>query len=170
MRLQQISKFKSNQKAEDKKTAYQADVQAAGVTFAGYLQAEPVKLNVFEDVSRGSAVAKFPIGMGAGSTYFDATVQIRDGVTGENLGEILVDKNSWVLGAAILAAQNVEGFMRGGAEKVARELYIAKFGKKTGKVGIVFLRSVRHVSCDCLAGSFGIVSFQDSLKSIKKAI
>lgn len=144
-------RFKNNQKGQDKMAKYQADVQAAGVTFGEYIQAELVKVNVFEGVSRGneagegalliggeitryargSAAAKFLIGMGVGSTYFDATVQIRDGVTGENLGQIFVDKNSWALGGVISATQSVESFMRGGAVKVAKELRDAKSGQES---------------------------------------
>lgn len=146
-------KFKSNEKGMTKKAEYEADVQAASATFGEYLQAELRKLNVFESVGRGdaaaegalfiegeitrfergNAAAKFLIGMGAGSTYFDAIVEIKDGATGEKLGQIIVDKNSWVLGGAISASQNVEGFMRGGAEKAAKELYIARFGKEPEK-------------------------------------
>lgn len=145
--------FKSTTKGQAKKDAYRADVRAAGVTFAEYIQAELQKLNFLESVSRGdeaaegallidgkitrfergNAAAKFLIGMGAGSTYFDATVSVRDGATGEELGTIVVDKNSWVLGGAISASQNVEGFMRGGAEKTAREIYQAKMGKAPGE-------------------------------------
>lgn len=143
-------KFKKDEKGEAQKAAYQADVQAAGVTFSEYLQAELIKLKVFESVQRGdeagegslliggditrfergNAAAKFLIGLGAGSTYFDATVNVSDGLSGEKLGEIIVDKNSWVLGGAISASQNVESFMRGGAEKAAKELYIARFGEE----------------------------------------
>lgn len=143
--------FKSNEKGQAKKAEYRADVKAAGVTFAEYVQAELDKLNFLESVSRGdeaagegallidgkvtrfergNAAAKFLIGLGAGSTYFDALVRVRDASTGEELGTIVVDKNSWVLGGVISASQNVEGFMRGGAQKVAREVYIAKMGKE----------------------------------------
>ncbi len=146
-------KFKSGEKGAEKKAEYQADVQAASVTFSEYLQAELNKLNVFDNVrrgddaaegelliggeitrfERGNAAAKFLIGLGAGSTYFDAIVVIKDGMSGEELGQIVVDKNSWVLGGAISASQNVEGFMRGGAEKTAKELYMARFGKEPEK-------------------------------------
>lgn len=148
-------KFKNSEKGVAKKAAYVADVQAAGTTFTGYLKAELDKLNVFDNVSvgteagvgegtllidgeitrfaRGNAAAKFLIGFGAGSTYFDATVTVRDGATGQKLGEIFVDKNSWALGGAISAAQSVEHFMRGGAEKTAKELYAAKHGEEPNK-------------------------------------
>ena len=146
-------KFKSNEKGMAKKAEYEADVKAASVTFAEYLQAELKKLSVFENVKRndtpaegellidgeitrferGNAAAKFLIGMGAGSTYFDAIVVVKDGTTGEKLGQIIVDKNSWVLGGAISASQNVESFMRGGAEKAAKELYMARYGKEPEK-------------------------------------
>ncbi len=145
--------FRSDEKGQAKKSAYRAEVQAAGVTFAEFIKAELDKLNFLDEVSRGSeagegallikgkitrfergnAAAKFLIGLGAGSTYFDAVVSVTDGVTGNELGTIVVDKNSWVLGGVISASQNVEGFMRGGAQKIARELYVAKVGREPGE-------------------------------------
>lgn len=145
--------FKSDEKGQAKKADYRAEVNAAGATFAEFIKAELDKLGVFAEVERGSeagegallidgritrfergnAAAKFLIGLGAGSTYFDATVRVSDGATGAELGSIVVDKNSWVLGGVISASQNVEGFMQGGAKKTARELYIAKFGKEPEK-------------------------------------
>lgn len=145
--------FRSDEKGQAKKSAYRAEVQAAGVTFAEFIKAELDKLNFLDEVSRGSeagegallikgkitrfergnAAAKFLIGLGAGSTYFDAVVSVTDGATGNELGTIVVDKNSWVLGGVISASQNVEGFMRGGAQKIARELYVAKVGREPGE-------------------------------------
>ncbi|MEM7432737.1 MAG: DUF4410 domain-containing protein [Pseudomonadota bacterium] len=145
-------KFKSNEKGQKKKAEYEVDVQAAAATFVEYLEAELVKREVFESIrrgledgddtagvlviggdvtryERGNAAAKFLVGLGAGSTYFDATVNVMDASSGEVLGQIFVDKNSWGLGGVISASQNVEGFMRGGAEKTAEELYRARFGR-----------------------------------------
>ncbi len=141
--------FKADAKGQAKKAEYRADVKAAGVTFAEYIQAELEKLGFLESIARGgeagegallidgkitrfergNAAAKFLVGLGAGSTYFDAVVRVRDASTGAELGTIVVDKNSWVLGGVISASQNVEGFMRGGAQKVAREIYTAKMGQ-----------------------------------------
>ncbi|MBL9133967.1 MAG: DUF4410 domain-containing protein [Verrucomicrobiaceae bacterium] len=69
----------------------------------------------------GNEHLRFLIGMGAGSSYFDAVTQISDG-SGRLLGTIRHDKNSWPLGGSIAATQTAEGFMVGSAEKVAREV------------------------------------------------
>jgi hypothetical protein len=53
-------------------------------------------------------------------------VDLSDNATGENLGQVVVDKNSWGLGGAIAASQNVEGFMQGAAERIATELAKSK--------------------------------------------
>ena len=76
----------------------------------------------------GSGAARFFIGFGAGSSFFDATVELRDGETGELLGEIIVDRNSWPLGGVVAATQTVERFMEGAAKKTASELATLKRG------------------------------------------
>ena len=68
------------------------------------------------------------IGLGAGSSYFDADVVFSDNPSGRRLGQISTDKNSWFLGGGLAAGQSVEGFMHGAAKKVAKELATAKFG------------------------------------------
>lgn len=81
------------------------------------------------DITRfkeGSGALRFWIGFGAGSSYFDATVEITDATTGDVLGTITVDKNSWALGGAIASGQTVETFMQGAAKKIAMELESAK--------------------------------------------
>lgn len=70
----------------------------------------------------GNPTLKLLIGMGAGSTYFDAKVILKDSSSGEVIGEIIADRNSWGLGGAIAASQTVEQFMNETAEKVAVEL------------------------------------------------
>jgi hypothetical protein len=74
----------------------------------------------------GNAMLRLFIGFGAGSSYFDATVDLSDNATGERLAQVVVDKNSWGLGGAIAASQNVEGFMQGAAEKIATDLAKSK--------------------------------------------
>ena len=74
----------------------------------------------------GNAVARLMIGLGAGSSYFDADVVFSDNPSGRKLGQISTDKNSWFLGGGLAAGQSVEGFMQGAAEKIARELAAAK--------------------------------------------
>lgn len=114
--------------------------------FADRVADEIEKTHVFESASRngtadastlliggnitryeeGNAAARY-IGFGAGSSYFGALVEFRQGSTGELLGTISVDKNSWVGGGDLAVRQTPEGFMQGAAVKVADEI------KKTKK-------------------------------------
>ena len=83
------------------------------------------------DITRcveGSAAMRYLVGLGAGSSYFDATVQFADADTGQQLEEINVDKNSWVLGGGIASTQTVEAFMEGAAKKIAEQAAKAKTG------------------------------------------
>ncbi len=80
-------------------------------------------------LKKGSAAARLLIGFGAGSSYFDATVRVRDGASGADYGTIMVDKNSWALGGGLASAQSVESFMEGAAKKVAGELQAAGLGE-----------------------------------------
>ena len=117
----------------------------AGRNFADRIAAEIRSTGAFDEVSReslnassivisgnitryteGNPALKWMIGFGAGSTYFDAVVRFSNSDTGEKLGELVVDKNSWVLGGGIAASQNVEQFMKGAAEKIASEMVKAK--------------------------------------------
>lgn len=89
----------------------------------------PDTILVSGDITRfkeGSGALRFWVGLGAGSSYFDATVVLTDAATGETLGTITVDKNSWALGGGIASGQTVETFMQGAAEKIAAELKSAK--------------------------------------------
>lgn len=76
--------------------------------------------------AEGNPALKLLFGFGAGSTYFDASVRFTDSQSDELLGELAVDKNSWVLGGGVAAGQTVEQFMKGAAEKIAKELTEAK--------------------------------------------
>ena len=58
--------------------------------------------------------------MGAGSAFFEADVQFRDG-KGNSIGQVKVDKNSWALGGGLAAGQSPLTFMDGAAEKIADE-------------------------------------------------
>ena len=69
----------------------------------------------------GNAALRLLVGLGAGSSYFDANIRFSDGVSGKNLGTIKVDKNSWVLGGGLAATQTVDSYMKVGAEKTAEE-------------------------------------------------
>lgn len=80
-------------------------------------------------LSEGNAALRLLIGMGAGSSYFDATTDLSDADSGTRLGELTTDKNSWVLGGAIAATQTVQSFMQGAAEKIAEQLRDGKKGR-----------------------------------------
>ncbi|HEY8991854.1 MAG TPA: DUF4410 domain-containing protein [Luteolibacter sp.] len=67
----------------------------------------------------GNAALRLMVGMGAGSSYFDANVHFYDGKTGKSLGDIKVDKNSWALGGGLAATQTVDSYMKEGAKKTA---------------------------------------------------
>jgi hypothetical protein len=96
---------------------------------------QPGSLVIQGDITRcveGSAAMRLLVGLGAGSSYFDATVQFADADTGQQLGEITVDKNSWVLGGGIASTQTVEEFMEGAAKKIAEQAARAKNGAVAG--------------------------------------
>lgn len=67
----------------------------------------------------GNAALRAMVGMGAGSSYFDANVRFYDGGSGKSLGTIKVDKNSWAGGGLIAATQTVDSYMKEGAKKTA---------------------------------------------------
>ena len=128
-------------------------VQTQGRRFADLIALELEKKSAFEkvahvaapqlgslvikgDITRcveGSAAMRFLVGFGAGSSYFDAVVQFADADTGQQLGEIVIDKNSWVLGGGIASTQTVEAFMEGAAKKVAEQAAKARTGATAGK-------------------------------------
>lgn len=142
------SKAFKGKDADEKRRAHQADADAASNTIADMIVAELIKTSAFESVERGdaaqpgalwidgritryekgNAAARLFIGMGAGSSYFDAVVNIKDAGSGDMLGTVVIDRNSWVLGGGVAAGQSVEGFMQSGAKKVADELQAAKTG------------------------------------------
>ncbi len=116
-------------------------VKIAGRTFADLIALQIKNDKLFSEVSRdkipgkailvggtitryeeGSAAGRLLVGFGAGSSYFDAAVAFKDSETGEELATLKIDKNSWVLGGGIAAAQTVGTYMEEGAKKVAQEL------------------------------------------------
>jgi Domain of unknown function (DUF4410) len=80
-------------------------------------------------LEEGSGALRFWVGMGAGSSYFDATTDLSDAASGETLGHVVTDKNSWALGGAIAATQTVQSFMQGAAQKIAAQLRDGKRGQ-----------------------------------------
>jgi hypothetical protein len=113
---------------------------AAQISFADRIAAEIKKRNKFSNVGRnvkpdpntlvidgtitkyeeGNPSLRFWIGMGAGSSFFEADVQFRDS-KGTPIGHVKVDKNSWALGGGVAAGQNPQTFMDGAADKIADE-------------------------------------------------
>jgi len=81
--------------------------------------------------TEGDAIGRLLIGLGAGSSYFDATVDFKDGTTSDILANQKIDKNSWVLGGGIAATQTPDEFMQEAAEVLAEDLSTAKL---TGKL------------------------------------
>jgi predicted outer membrane repeat protein len=130
---------------------YQQMVNAAGIEFANMigtniektksapavLRAAPTGsdakvLRVEGEITlfkRGNAFAKMMLPF-AGSTKFNANVRFVDHLTGELVGEILVDKNSSPLGGGIAATQTTNSFMKGAADKIAEQLEIARNPKQ----------------------------------------
>jgi len=129
-------------KLAEKKRIYRENVRLAAIQFARNIVTELRKVGQFETVvksesagagslrvsgkvtrySRGNAAGRVLIGLGAGSAYFDAMVEIRDGDTNELLSVVKVDKNSWPLGGWLAGIQNTDRFIYGAAKKIAKEM------------------------------------------------
>lgn len=127
--------------------------EAAGKNFANNIAAEVTKQGAFKSVGRsgktsadtlvvegeitryteGNATLRLLVGMGAGSSYFDANVRFSDGASGASLGTIKVDKNSWGLGGGLAAGQTVESFMTAAAKHAASESAKFSHSKPTSK-------------------------------------
>ncbi|MDT8409275.1 MAG: DUF4410 domain-containing protein [Wenzhouxiangellaceae bacterium] len=137
---------KSGLKAE-KRIVYEAKTSTATRMFADLIAAEIRKTSAFAEVlcepteapavrvsgtiivyKEGNAAARALVGMGVGSSYFDAEVLFSDLSSSQQLAEVRLDKNSWALGGGLAAGQTVEHFMQGAAKKIARELAEAKVG------------------------------------------
>ncbi|WP_410520745.1 DUF4410 domain-containing protein [Candidatus Tisiphia endosymbiont of Dioctria rufipes] len=58
--------------------------------------------------SEGNAVMRTLIGFGAGSSRFDAKINIKDNETKKLLGSIDANKMSWALGGVIAGSQDVK--------------------------------------------------------------
>lgn len=138
---------------KEKIDEHNAKVDSAGRTFADKIAIEIRKKNLFAEVVRtqtedqsliiygaitryeeGSAAARFLIGLGAGSSYFDADVSFKDNITDNELAVLKVDKNSWVLGGGLAATQTVEAYMNEAARKIANEL-AKSFEQQTNPMG-----------------------------------
>jgi Domain of unknown function (DUF4410) len=76
----------------------------------------------------GNSALRLWIGMGAGSSYFDAEVKLLDSESGNTLGSATTGNNSWPLGGALASGQTVESFLELSATKIATRL---RDGKKS---------------------------------------
>jgi Domain of unknown function (DUF4410) len=143
---------KSDMKANELRD-YVETVATAGRTFPDLIAQRLRDTGVFMDVIRGPGEGKalvisgritrlaegngtlrFFIGMGAGSSYFNATTDLADAESQQSIGQILTDKNSWPLGGGIAATQTVETFMQGAAKKIAAQVSASKKGPEPAKV------------------------------------
>jgi hypothetical protein len=131
----------------EKVAAYSEAMAAAVRTFPDLIAKKVRETGAFQEVVRGPGAGKalvlsghidrlvegngalrLLVGMGAGSSYFDATTALADAETGTSLGLVTTDKNSWALGGGIAAGQTVQSFMQGAAEKIAKNLKERKQG------------------------------------------
>lgn len=133
---------------EAKREEKREEMKKAVRDFSDMIASELKKLGIFDEVMRegsmdentlvvggkitrhekGNALARALIGFGAGSSYFEAEVQLQKRGSDEVLAIVKIDKNSWALGGAIAAGQNPEDFMKGAAKKIAAQIYKAKTG------------------------------------------
>lgn len=126
---------------DDKRLAYDTQVGIASSRFAMYLERElrayrmdvdvvrgeprPGALFVEGDITRyanGNAALRLFFGFGAGSSYFDAFVRFRDTDSGDVVGTVLVDKNSWPIASGVAAFQTGDAEVLGAAKRVAEEI------------------------------------------------
>jgi len=78
---------------------------------------------------RGNTFLRVIIGYGIGTAFLDANISLYDVKENELIGTFKVDKNSWFLGGVLAITHNIDHFMRGSSEKIARE--IAAVNQKT---------------------------------------
>jgi hypothetical protein len=74
----------------------------------------------------GNAGLRAMVGFGAGSSNFDADINILDNKSKKKLASMNADKTSWALGGAIAAGQNIGVHMLDVAQKIADEVTEAK--------------------------------------------
>lgn len=70
----------------------------------------------------GSMPLRVLVGLGAGSSHFDADVLVKDNTTKALLGDIKVDRMSWALGGVIAGTQDVKSHMMVAADKISEEV------------------------------------------------
>ena len=129
-------------------------MRTAGRTFADLIASEIRKTGAFQEVVReGTAAAprlvicgditrydkgditlRRMVGLGAGSSYLEGTVEFTDADTGELLGKVTVDKSSFLAGGDYAATQTPETFMEGAARRLAAEIKKIRSGAATTKM------------------------------------
>ena len=78
----------------------------------------------------GSPAMRTLIGLGAGSSHFDAKITFIDNKTKQILGNVDVNKMSWALGGMIAGSQDVRSLMNDAVSKIVSELVLAKKAKE----------------------------------------
>ena len=81
----------------------------------------------------GNGTLRLLIGFGAGSSYFDAMVQLSDAESGNVIASVSSDNNSWALGGGLAATQTVQSFMDLSATRIAARLRDGKKGPSAAK-------------------------------------
>jgi hypothetical protein len=81
----------------------------------------------------GNGTLRLLIGFGAGSSYFDAMVQLSDAESGNVIASASTDNNSWALGGGLAATQTVQSFMDLSATRIAARLRDGKKGPSAAK-------------------------------------
>jgi hypothetical protein len=71
---------------------------------------------------KGDAALRTFVGYGAGNTYLEALLTLRDAASGETLGKIVVDKDSGFSGGILAADKSPERYVRSAAKKIAKEV------------------------------------------------
>ena len=81
----------------------------------------------------GNGTLRLLVGFGAGSSYFDAMVQLSDAESGDVIASASTDNNSWALGGGLAATQTVQSFMDLSATRIAARLRDGKKGPSAAK-------------------------------------
>lgn len=103
-------------------------VRAFGEVAMDHAEAPALKISGnIEEWKVGNVAARTLVGF-VGMSEFDATVVFSDLATGEELGRLKVNRNSWPLpiGTAVNVVQSVEFHMNQAARRIAHELAKAK--------------------------------------------
>ena len=129
-------------------------MRTAGRTFADLIASEIRKAETFQEIVREGAPAvprlvicgditrydkgditfRRMIGLGAGGSYFEGTVEFTDAETGELIGKVTVDRSSFLAGGDYAATQTPETFMEEAARRIAAEIKKMRTGTAATKM------------------------------------